>query len=332
GFNYRNIIIVGSNKRTERFIRLVKDHSEWGMRILGIIDEDESLVGREQEDVKIIGSFKDMLGILHDNVVDEVVFIVPRSWLDKIGGLLHVCETEGVGVNIAADFFDFKLAKARQSDIGNFPLLIFDTTTDKFWHLFVKRLFDVIVSAALLLILSPLLVIVSLFIKLTSEGPVFFRQERIGLKGRRFPLYKFRSMKVGAEQMLKELLSENEMTGPAFKMKNDPRITPFGRFIRKTSIDELPQLWNVLRGDMSLVGPRPPIPSEVHQYDNWHRRRLSMRPGITCIWQVNGRNQITDFERWVKLDLEYIDNWSLWLDTRIFFKTIPAVLLGAGAK
>jgi exopolysaccharide biosynthesis polyprenyl glycosylphosphotransferase len=182
-----------------------------------------------------------------------------------------------------------------------------------------------------LVVLWPFLLIAAIAVKLTSKGPIFFRQTRSGVNGRKFVLYKFRTMVLGAEKKLKDLQAHNEMDGPVFKVKNDPRITPIGKFFRKFSIDELPQLWNVLKGEMSLVGPRPPIPDEVNQYDPWHRRRLSMRPGITCLWQVGGRNKIKKFDDWMKLDLEYIDNWSLALDFKILLKTIPAVLFSVGA-
>ena len=194
-----------------------------------------------------------------------------------------------------------------------------------------KRLFDIAVSATVLLLLSPALAALALAIKFDSPGPVFFRQRRVGLQGRTFSILKFRSMYLDAEARLESLRAHNEMSGPVFKMRNNPRITRIGRFIRKTSLDEFPQFWNVLRGEMSIVGPRPPLPSEVRQYKRWQRRRLSVKPGITCIWQISGRNNI-DFDRWMELDLEYIDQWSLWTDIQICIKTIPAVLGSRGAS
>ena len=195
----------------------------------------------------------------------------------------------------------------------------------------VKRLIDIITSAILLVLFSPLFAIVSILIKTTSKGPIFFRQQRVSYNGRQFSFLKFRTMIENAEELKKDLMELNEMDGPVFKIKNDPRTTKVGRFLRKTSIDELPQLINVLKGDMSLVGPRPPLPSEVLEYGLADRRRLSMRPGITCIWQVNGRNDIS-FEKWMELDREYIDNWSLGLDLKILAKTIPSVIRGSGAS
>jgi exopolysaccharide biosynthesis polyprenyl glycosylphosphotransferase len=190
---------------------------------------------------------------------------------------------------------------------------------------------DIVIAGAGLIVLSPLFLLIAVAIKRTSPGPIFFRQLRCGLKGRTFILYKFRTMVLDAEERLSSLMARNEMKGPVFKITDDPRLTPIGRFLRSKSLDELPQLWNVLRGDMSLVGPRPPLPREVKDYEPWQRRRLSMKPGLTCLWQVSGRNKITDFANWVKLDSEYIDRWSLWLDVKILCRTVPAVVLGTGA-
>jgi exopolysaccharide biosynthesis polyprenyl glycosylphosphotransferase len=332
GYNYRNILIVGTGPRACHFMELIKFHSEWGLKIIGLIDEDVSLYGREINGHKVIGALKDVADVVHDNVVDEVVFIVPRSWNHKVEEIVFFCETEGIKVQYAIDVFDLKFAKAKQTDLEGFLLLTFERAPIKVWHLFIKRVFDVFLSGALLLILMPLFVVVSLAVKWTSKGAVFFKQTRSGLNGRKFTLYKFRTMVVNAESLLAGLHTGNEMTGPVFKMKNDPRITPLGKFLRKFSIDELPQLWNVFKGDMSIVGPRPPIPEEVKKYDSWQRRRLSMRPGITCLWQVQGRNNITDFNEWARLDLEYIDRWSIWRDLRILAQTVPVVLFGIGAK
>lgn len=194
----------------------------------------------------------------------------------------------------------------------------------------IKRLFDMAVTLVLLIILSPIFIVISIIMKLTSKGPVLYYWDVVGKNGRPFRGYKFRTMMVGAEQIKSQLLSTNEMNGPVFKMKNDPRITPLGKILRKYSIDELPQLWSVLKGDMSLVGPRPAGPHEWEHYEEWQKRKLSVVPGITCLWQVSGRNKIDDFDEWVRMDLEYIDNWSLWLDFKILLKTIPAVLKGTG--
>jgi exopolysaccharide biosynthesis polyprenyl glycosylphosphotransferase len=222
------------------------------------------------------------------------------------------------------------IAKYSLGELEGIPLLSFLTLPKNMAQLFVKQLFDYLGAFFLVLLLSPLFLLIAIMIKISSPGPVIFKQIRCGLNGRKFTFYKFRSMIANAEEIKPNLEELNEATGPVFKIKNDPRVTSIGRFLRKTSIDELPQLFNVLKGDMSLVGPRPPLPSEVEKYEWWQRRRLSMKPGLTCIWQVSGRSKL-DFDTWMKMDLEYIDNWSLGLDFKILFKTIPAVLSGKGA-
>jgi len=227
--------------------------------------------------------------------------------------------------------FDVTLAHSTISHLGNVPYFELYTSPKLNGQLFFKRIVDLIVSTTLLIILSPLFTVIAAVIKITSPGSIFFQQTRVGYNGRMFTFLKFRTMVPDAEKMKEDLLVLNEMDGPAFKIKNDPRITPVGRFLRKTSLDELPQLINVLMGQMSLVGPRPPLPDEVSQYNLEYRRRLSMKPGITCLWQVNGRNNIS-FEKWMELDMQYIDEWSLWLDFKILIKTIPAVLEGSGAS
>ncbi|MFA5339253.1 MAG: sugar transferase [Candidatus Omnitrophota bacterium] len=317
GYNTRNILIVGTGRRAKNFAELVGQHGEWGFKITRMIDEDE---------------FGDMANILHRNVIDHVVFVVPRLWFEKIEDLIRMCEIEGIPASVVVDLYELKLAKAKQTEFFGIPMLTFESAPDKAGELFVKRAFDIVVSGLALIILLPVFLGIALAIKATSSGPVFFKQKRCGLNGRRFIFYKFRTMVSDAEEKLAELQKYNEMGGPVFKMQNDPRITAIGRLLRKFSLDELPQLWNILSGDMSVVGPRPPIPNEVDKYDNWQRRRLSMRPGLTCLWQTSGRNEIKDFNQWMKLDLQYIDNWSIWLDLKVFFKTIPVVLLAKGAK
>jgi len=332
GLNYRNLLIVGTGKRAQRFIKLVKGHSEWGLRIIGLVDDEESKRGEVIEGYKVLGSFKDVPDIIHNNVVDEVVFVVPRAWLGKIEEIMHFCESEGLKVSVAVDYFELKFSKAKQTDLHGFPLLTFESTPDRVGQLFIKRVTDIVVSILALIFCAPLLIVISLLVKWSLQGPVIFKQTRCGFNWRQFTLYKFRTMVEDAEEKQQELAGFNEMKGPVFKLANDPRLTKIGRFLRRYSLDELPQFWNVLKGDMSLVGPRPPLPSEVQQYAPMQRRRLSMRPGLTCLWQIRGRNQISDFDEWVKLDLEYIDNWYLGLDFIILFRTIYVVLTGKGAK
>lgn len=330
--NTRNILIVGTGARAQQLVNIIDKHPEWGIKVIGLVDDDTTKINNQIYDYKVIGSFKDVPDIIHNTVVDEVIFVVPRSWLNKIEELIYICEIEGLKVSMAADLFELKLSRLKYNNLDKFPLLTFESTPDKVIPLFLKRLFDIVFSGIALVLSSPIFAITALSIKATSKGRVFFKQQRCSLNGRKFTMYKFRTMIDGAETKLKDLLAYNEMKGPVFKMKNDPRITKIGKLLRKLSIDELPQLWSVFKGDMSLVGPRPPIPSEVSKYEPWQRRRLSMRPGITCLWQACGRNKITDFNEWMKLDLTYIDNWSLWLDFKIILKTVPVVLFGTGAK
>lgn len=332
GLNFRNIILVGTGPRAQNFMRLIESHPEWGLRIIGLVDNEKSLVGKAICGYKVMGMFEDLAHIIHNNVVDEIVFVVPGLWLRKIENIIQMCETEGIKVNVAVDIYEPQFSKMKLSTLYTFPLLSFESTPDKLGHLMVKRLFDITFSSIALVALAPFFLLFAVLIKLSSPGPVFYKQIRCGLNGRKFVLYKFRTMDTNAEERLQELMRFNEMQGPAFKLQDDPRIHPLGKFLRKFSLDEIPQFFNVLRGDMSLIGPRPPLPREVEQYDDWHRRRLRMRPGITCLWQVNGRNKITDFDDWANLDLEYIDNWSLGLDFKILVRTIPVVLMGTGAK
>ncbi len=330
GYNQINLLIVGTGKRAREFMRAVKENAHWGLRIVGLIDDEHGMFGKEIEGYRVLGRIQDIPFILQRKVIDRVIFVVPRLWLHRIDEAIMACESLGISTAISLDLYNLKIAKVRQTDFNGFPLLEFETFRAKQWQLFLKRLFDIVFSLTLLILLSPLMLIVAILIKLTSPGPVLFKQKRCGLNGRKFTLYKFRTMIPGADMRKKELLRMNEMDGPVFKMKRDPRVTPIGRILRKFSIDELPQLFNVLKGDMSIVGPRPPLPVEVELYEVWQRRRLSLKPGLTCIWQVSGRNKVP-FERWMQMDLEYIDNWSLWLDFKIILKTIFVVLTGYGA-
>jgi exopolysaccharide biosynthesis polyprenyl glycosylphosphotransferase len=251
--------------------------------------------------------------------------------MSQVEEMVLACAEQGVRTTIAADLFSLGLVKSGMSYFGGMPLIHFQTPPGDSWELSVKRGIDVVVAGVALLVLAPVMAAIAFGVTRTP-GPIFFRQTRVGLNGRLFQMYKFRSMFAGSEVVPEDLRELNEMNGPVFKLTNDPRVTPFGRFLRRFSLDELPQFWNVFIGEMSLVGPRPPIPGEVSMYERRSRRRLSMRPGLTCTWQVSGRNEIRDFDLWVKLDLEYIDNWSLTGDLLLLFRTIPAVLLGNGAR
>jgi len=330
GLNTRRLLIVGTGKRAIDFIRKIDQHPEWGFELLGAIDDEPGRGVHKVGRLDALGTLEDIPRIFHRDAIDEVVFVVPRSRLNSLQGAIDDCETEGVVVTVAVDLFDTKLARSSVGELDGLPLLHFKTTHAKEWELLIKRLFDFAVSGLGILVLSPLFLAMAILIKATSKGPVFFKQSRLGLAGRRFTLYKFRTMRQGAHNVLSEVTDLNAMTTPEFKEKKTRWITPIGRFMRKFSIDELPQLINVFVGHMSIVGPRPTVPDEVDKYKDWQRRRFSMKPGITCLWQVNGRNNIA-FEDWMKLDLEYLDNWSLWLDAKILLKTVPVVLFGIGA-
>lgn len=330
GLNYRNILIVGTGKRVRRYADLICSRSELGLRIFGYVDDEPAPSDREILGSEIVGTLNDVASIIEKNVIDEVVIGLPRRFLPQIGEVIAVCEETGTEVTLVADFFDIAIAKLHTTMFYDIPLLTFSTTPSQQLQLHLKDCVDRLGSLILLLLTSPLFLAAAVTIKLTSPGPVFYRQTRAGLNGRKFTVCKFRSMRVDSEQEVEELKRYNEMSGPVFKMKNDPRVTPIGGILRRTSIDELPQLINVLKGEMSLVGPRPPLPAEIDQYDRWQRRRLSVKPGMTCLWQISGRNKV-DFKEWMDLDLLYIDNWSLWLDIRILLKTLVIVIRGDGA-
>jgi len=333
GYNYRNVLIIGWNSRSAEMAKRIEEIPELGLRILGFIDSPDIGGNRQHvRDLHLIGTLNELETILRRNVVDEVLIFLPiKSFYLEIQEIIHICETVGVEAKIPTDLFTRKIARSTISRYDGIPVIDLYTSPKMTWQLLSKRFMDILLSGVLLILLSPLFLLVTLLIKATSRGPVFFAQRRVGYNGRQFSCLKFRTMVENAEERKKELLRLNEMTGPVFKIKNDPRVTPFGRWLRKLSIDEIPQLINVLWGDMSVVGPRPPIPSEVDQYHLNDRRRLSMKPGITCLWQVSGRNRIP-FEKWMELDRQYIDRWSLALDLKILVKTIPAVFRGSGAS
>ena len=327
GRNYRDVLIVGTGARALRVRNSIHVHPEWGLRIAGFVDEQDypvepSLIAER------IHKPHEVPGLMRERVIDEVILAWPLSVLARNGTLVAVCAEAGVPVTLLSDLFD-GLPTPRVGRLGSLSALSYAPVHHGRFELAVKRLIDVVGAGLAPVLAAPLLAGVALLIRATSPGPVLFRQQRCGLNGRRFEFLKLRSMQADAQDRKAELLELNEMDGPVFKMTDDPRVTRVGRVLRKWSIDELPQLWNVLRGDMSLVGPRPPLPEEVGLYETFERRRLSMRPGITCLWQVGGRNEI-GFADWVKLDVEYIDTWSLLRDFEILLRTVPAVLRGTG--
>jgi exopolysaccharide biosynthesis polyprenyl glycosylphosphotransferase len=331
GFNYRSIMIVGTGKRARELAINIEKNSHWGLRFIGFVSDIPTARFTKIMGYPVLGLVNNLPDIIDSHVIDEVVFAVSRKRLETLEESFLLCEEEGINTRIAVNFFPHMIAKVHLEDLHGIPLLTFSTVPSNEVLLFIKRTIDVLVSGFLIVSLIPIYAIVAILVKTSSPGPIFFRQIRAGRNGRQFTLYKFRSMVEDAEFLRPELEKLNEMSGPVFKMKNDPRVTSIGKWLRKTSMDELPQFWNVFVGEMSLVGPRPPLPEEVVHYKRWQKRKLSMKPGITCLWQISGRNKNIDFEDWMKLDLKYIDNWSLKLDMEIFLKTIPVVLLGKGA-
>jgi exopolysaccharide biosynthesis polyprenyl glycosylphosphotransferase len=331
GHNTRSVLIVGTGAGAVAHADRISNNRHWGHRLIGFLSDQEKEVQAAVPANLVIGTLDSLNHVLCEYVVDEVVFSVTPQRLPTIAPLLLHCEQVGVKTRLALDFFPHRIARVDMEDMDGCPMLTFSTTPPEDFAMIIKRAMDIVLSGLFLLTFSWLYAAIAAMIKMTSKGPVLFRQERVGMNGRRFTFFKFRSMVIDAERRKAELAHLNEMDGPVFKIKNDPRITRVGRFLRKFSLDELPQMWNVLRGDMSLVGPRPPVPSEVEKYESWARRRLSVRPGITCLWQVSGRNHI-NFQQWMELDLAYIDNWTLGLDFKILLKTVPAVLGGRGAS
>lgn len=334
-FNHRSegsrfIVIVGLDEDALEMARGIEKNKDLGLRVRGFLSTQDSSRPSKINGYPVLGEAQELPRLLEKEVVDEVIFAVSHDELKKMENLLLVCEERGITSRVILNFFPHVISRTHLEELDGFPLLTFSTTPKSELLLFLRRILDFLGSLTLIVLLSPVFLFITLLIRLDSPGPALYQQARCGLNGRKFTLYKFRSMHERAEERRGELVRFNMMKGPVFKMKDDPRVTRVGRFLRKTSLDELPQLFNVLQGNMSLVGPRPLPTEEVEELKGWERRRLSMKPGITGLWQVSGRNHI-DFHDWVKLDLEYIDNWSLWLDFKILLKTIPAVLSGKGA-
>lgn len=334
GYNLRYLLIIGTNPRAIKFGRKVALEPSRGYRLLGFVDDDwHGAEHFRRSGFSVVCDRVTLPEFLRRNVVDEVAIYLPlRSFYEHASQVAMLCEQHGIIMRFDGDVFSLKNARSRAEQEYDGESYVAAYTGVREWGpLAVKRTFDIVLSALALLVLTPLFAVVALLIRLNSDGPVFYSQERVGLNKRRFLIWKFRTMVPDAEKMMAQLEKLNEAAGPVFKIKDDPRITPIGKFLRKSSIDELPQLLNVLKGDMSLVGPRPLPVRDYEGFDkDWQRRRFSVRPGITCLWQINGRNSIP-FEQWMKLDLQYMDEWSLWLDLKILARTIPAVLKGSGA-
>lgn len=329
GYFSRRLLIVGAGQIGRRVCEQLQGNPHLGFRILGLTDDDPQKTGEEFSGVKVIGDHRLVEKLAKEAQVDEILITIP-SERELIKQLIGQNRRYNVQIRIVPEMSDLVTGGVEVGQMGMVPYMRIVKTPMQGWSLLVKRLIDIVGATVGLMCLSPLFLVLSIAIKLDSKGPLIFAQKRVGKNGRSFDFYKFRSMVVNAEELKEKLAKVNEADGPVFKIKDDPRVTKVGRFIRKYSIDELPQLYNVLIGDMSLVGPRPPLPREVEQYGDWEWRRLEVTPGLTCIWQVSGRSNIS-FDKWMELDIYYIENWSLWLDLKILLETIPAVFRGSGA-
>ena len=333
GRNLRQVLIVGTNQRAFEFSQKLQSHPELGYRVIGFADAEwAGTAARRSQGCHIACDFDQFAQFIRTNIVDEVIIALPiRSFHSVATHIASLCEEQGIIIRFLGGIFDLKLARSRAEEYEGECVISLYTGTWDGWPLVIKRVIDLMAAVILLLFFSPFFLIVSILIYVTSPGSPFFVQQRVGFNKRLFPMFKFRTMVPNAEAKMAELESLNEVSGPVFKIKHDPRITRVGRYLRKTSIDELPQLFNVLRGEMSLVGPRPLPVRDYEGFDqDWQRRRFSVRPGMTCLWQIGGRSAVS-FHEWMKLDLQYIDKWSLWLDLKILIMTIPAVLRGSGA-
>jgi exopolysaccharide biosynthesis polyprenyl glycosylphosphotransferase len=330
GIGTERVLIVGAGEVARTVMRAVVANPECGFNIIGFLDDNpvkgETDIGR----FKALGSVDNLVEVLREQIIDEVIITLPWQYHRKIVSIMTHCERENIRTRIVPDLFQMTISRMHIEDIAGIPMIGVKEVSISGLNQVVKRSIDLVFSALVLILAAPLMGLVALMIKLESPGPVLFRQERVGRNGRRFTVYKFRSMVEGAEYQQEALQEFNEADGPLFKIKRDPRLTRVGRWLRKLSLDELPQFYNVLSGEMSLIGPRPPLPAEVKQYQEWHKRRLEVMPGITGLSQISGRSELT-FDETALLDIYYVENWSLGLDTKILLQTIPKVIFGNGA-
>ena len=330
GYNLKHILLVGYSRAAEEYIDRILSNPQWGYVVCGILDEHIP-GGTTYKGVKVLGTLGNLEYILPENKLDEIAITLSLKDYDYLEGVVDICEKSGVHTKFIPDYSSLIPSRPYTEDLMGLPVInIRYVPLSNTFNAMIKRIMDICGSIIGIIVASPIMLVLCALIKLTSPGPLIYRQERVGLHNQTFWMYKFRSMYMDAEERKKDLMAQNEMSGLMFKMKDDPRITKVGKFIRKTSIDELPQFINVLKGDMSLVGTRPPTVAEFKQYQGHHKRRLSMKPGITGMWQAYGRNTVQDFEEIVKMDLDYIDNWSIMLDIKILFKTVQSVLTTGG--
>jgi len=333
GHNVKSLLLVGGGARGRRFAAQLKRRQDLGYKLIGYVDTDLAFAGDELAGAPWLGQIADLPRIVANEVIDEVTIALPiKSHYTQIETAVALLEEQGITTHLLSDLFPQKLARSHPSDFNGLPIVTLDSTPRFSWRTEAKRIIDLTGAALLLIFAAPVLLLAAIAIKLDSAGPAFFVQERVGLNKRRFRMIKFRTMSADAESWMKEIEHLNEKTGPIFKIHNDPRVTRVGRWLRKTSVDELPQLINVLLGDMSIVGPRPlSLRDALRMELAWQKRRFSVKPGLTCLWQVSGRSNLS-FEQWMQLDLEYIDHWSLGLDASILLRTIPAIVLARGAS
>ncbi len=331
GFNFLNVVLIADDTSLP-FIESLLEHKEWGYKIVAIFTGSEEI--RKKYEKTIIILPEDYIEVLNDlmevDMIDEVLYIKNKIATNVIRKIIRSCEELGVVFSIMYRDEKLTLSNTVKTQISNYKFLTFINVPHNTYALGVKKILDIVGSLLAVIFLSPLLITIAVIIKVTSPGPVIYQQPRVGLRGRQFQLYKFRTMVVNADELKKELEDLNEADGPAFKIADDPRVTKVGKFLRKTGLDELPQLFNILKGEMSLIGPRPPLPEETAQYERWQLRRLSVKPGLSCFWQVKPDRNSIKFEKWMELDLAYIDNWSLRLDFVILFKTIKTIFHKTG--
>ncbi len=331
GFNYLNVVLIADTSSLP-FIESMLEHKEWGYKIVAIFTSSEAIRKKYEETIIILP--EDFIEVLNDlmevDMIDEVLYIKNRVVTTEIRNIVRSCEELGVVFSVMYRDEKLTLSNAVKTQISNYKFLTFINIPHNTYALGAKKIVDIFGSLLAIIVLSPLLITMAILIKISSPGPVIYKQPRVGLRGRQFQLYKFRTMVANADELRKELEEMNEADGPAFKIADDPRVTKVGKFLRKTGLDELPQLFNILKGEMSLIGPRPPLPEETTQYERWQLRRLSVKPGLSCFWQVKPDRNSIKFEKWMELDLAYIDNWSLRLDFVILLKTIRTIFHKTG--